>query len=266
MLFTDFRQSDQGGTYLATVTYAGQINYLEHVVIQMSVSIPDNEFNLIRGELEINLLSPSGTLSVLLQPRPYDYFDEGYDDWPFMSVMFWGEDPAGEWTLNVTTRNISGVANISSNIDFVFYGVSEVPEAVANIPAQCHSDCRRGCAREGSNYCDSCVNLRNAYTLECIDECPSGYSNRSGYCYDASQPLEECNSPLKNKEGTNFTPGYNFTCANTGITECCPYGLCAPIPSYFPGSCFCDAVCYEFGDCCSDVSLIGCEEEDGWSF
>jgi hypothetical protein len=23
----------------------------------------------------------------------------GFEDWPFLSVHFWGEDPTGEWTL-----------------------------------------------------------------------------------------------------------------------------------------------------------------------
>ena len=227
------------------------------MVVEISVAIPDNPFNLKRGDLKIELLSPSGTLSVLLQPRPQDRYPDKYVDWSFMSVMFWGESPTGQWTLTVKTRDVTGVANVS-RAEFLFYGVSEVPEAVANIPQQCHPNCTRGCAREGSNYCDSCVNLRNAYTLECIHECPPGYSNRNSYCYNDSLPARECNSPLKNKD--NFTA--TVSCSEAGFTECCTNGNCASAPSQ-PSSCFCDAPCHKFSDCCVDAGNIGCSEEDG---
>ena len=218
--------------------------------------------NISRGDLEIELTSPFGTLSVLLQPRPYDNQPGKYVDWHFMSVMFWGENPTGQWTLSIQTGDINDGANVSS-VEFQFYGVSEVPEAVANIPAQCHSDCRRGCAREGSNYCDSCVNLRNAYTLECIDHCPPGYTERNGYCYNASLPNKECYSPLKRKEGTEFTQAYEpIGCVEAGYTECCTNDNCVSTELHL-FRCFCDAVCFQFDDCCEDVALIGCSAENG---
>ena len=194
-----------------------------------------------------------------LHPRPYDNQPGEYVDWPFMSVMFWGENPAGQWTLSVTTDDVTGVA-VVSGVEFQFYGVSQVPEAVANIPDQCHSDCRRGCAREGSDFCDSCDNLRNAYTLECIDECPPGYTERNGYCYDASLPTKQCNSPLKNKD--NFTETYiPFGCLALGFTECCSNQNCTASP-FYPYKCFCDALCYKFDDCCDDVAQMGCSVEN----
>ena len=246
------------------MNYTGPIRYLEHVVVQMTV---ETYGSVNRGDLQIELTSPSGTLSVLLGLRPKDDVDRalerGYDDWPFMSVMFWGEDPAGEWTLTIRAGGRNYGVNVS-NVEFQFYGVSEVPEAVANIPAQCHSDCRRGCAREGSNYCDSCVNLRNAYTLECIDQCPPGYTERSGYCYDASLPIKECNSPLKKKEGTEFTEEYEpIGCRDARITECCTDGDSDCVLIHPTSNCFCDNVCDYFGDCCRDAYDIGCSKENG---
>lgn len=47
------------------------------------------------------LTSPSGTQSVLLFERPRDVLDSSFDDWPFMSVHFWGERAAGRWKLEV---------------------------------------------------------------------------------------------------------------------------------------------------------------------
>ena len=128
-----------------------------------------------------------------------DSFDQGqYRNWPFMSVMFWGEDPSGQWNLTISTRS-SNIEVFVSDIVFTFFGVAATPEAVANTPDVCHSDCVRGCAKAGSSYCDACINLRNAYTLECIDVCPPGYTERNGYCYNPELPLKECNSPLKSK-------------------------------------------------------------------
>ena len=183
--------------FLSKVVYDGPLEYLEHVVVRMSLGV--SEYEQV-GDITIDLESPNGTMSTLLQPVDHWlYFTKGYSDWPFMSAMFWGENPTGQWNLTVRSTNSSTIVDVSK-VEFEFYGVSHVPEAVANIPDQCHSDCRRGCAREGTNFCDSCVNLRNAYTLECINDCPPGYTQRNGYCYDSSLPVEECNSPLKIKD------------------------------------------------------------------
>ena len=251
------RRNISNVTYSATINYTGSLQYLEHVIVKLSVSIPENTQKVVRGDIQIELTSPSGTLSILLWTRRNDNQTGEYFDWPFMSVMFWGEDPTGQWTLNIATRNITGVAAVS-DVEFQFYGVFEVPEAVANIPDECHSDCRRGCAREGSNFCDSCVNLRNAYTLECINECPLCYIERSGYCYDHSLPTKKCISPLKNKMVVNT----NFSCSEAGFTGCCTDGNCASAPSQ-ASSCFCDALCYKYKDCCDDVNDIGCSNEQG---
>ena len=177
------------------------ILYVEHVIVAMTMNATSGD----RGDLRVELTSPSGTVSILLGHRDRDYGTRGYSDWQFMSVMFWGEDPTGEWTLNVTSRSPFTEASVS-DVSFQIYGVSSIPESVASIPDECHPECRRGCAQVGSEFCDACVNLRNAYTFECIDTCPPGYTERNGYCYDPTLPSPECNSPLKQKEGgTIFT-------------------------------------------------------------
>jgi hypothetical protein len=40
----------------------------------------------------------------------------GFEDWPFLSVHFWGEDPTGEWTLGEAT------------VPFLFHLNSSVPD------------------------------------------------------------------------------------------------------------------------------------------
>ena len=229
--------------FMSVLNYSGSIQYLEHMVVTLTVVVGNNSTYGKRGDIGIELTSPSGTVSTLLGYRYYDYYNDyyeyynyynysdyydyydyydsdvhkGYYDWPFKSVMFWGEDPAGEWSLKISSKTNTTEANVNY-VDFKFYGVSSIPESVANIPDECHSDCRRGCAQEGSEFCDACVNLRNAYTLECIDTCPLGYTEHNGYCYDPHITWEECNSPLKLKEeGESYMIYCKIMCTDVGI-------------------------------------------------
>ena len=194
-----YRKATSNASFAVTIQYSGSIQYMEHVIVSMTASVAESSSAGIRGDIQIQLTSPSGTVSTLLGHRVSDTGRGDYYMWPFMSVMFWGEDPTGEWILAVTSQSRNTEVDIS-DIQFQFFGVSHTPQSVANIPNECHPDCVRGCAKEGSNYCDACVNLRNAYTLECIDICPLGYTEHNGYCYNSNRPEEVCNSPLKDKE------------------------------------------------------------------
>ena len=163
------------------------------MVVNLTVSV-NGTGSRRRGDVRIDLKSPSGTQSALLNYRSNDNsFFGKYYRWPFMSLAFWGENPNGTWELTITSQSPDTDIDYS-DVYFQFYGTSTTPEAVSRIPEQCHSNCARGCAAEGSMYCDACVKLRNAYTLECIDECPSGYTARNGYCYNTSQPESVCTS------------------------------------------------------------------------
>ena len=193
-----FRQASFTIEFRTVIEYSGSLQFLEHVIVNMSLTVAG--FSGERGDIKIELTSPSETVSTLLGHRDGDSSNGGYFDWSFMSVMFWGENPTGEWVLTVSTRSSQTVIDIN-DVDFIFYGVSSTPESVANIPNICHPDCRRGCAQEGSEFCDACVNLRNAHTFECLGTCPPGYTEYNGYCYNPNVRGVECNSPLKHKEG-----------------------------------------------------------------
>ncbi|XP_018321284.1 neuroendocrine convertase 1-like isoform X3 [Agrilus planipennis] len=75
-----------------------EIQFLEHVEVQMSIS-----YN-IRGALELNLTSPSGTNVQLLTPRDHDQNPFGFHEWTFMSVMTWGENPNGLWKIVLSDK------------------------------------------------------------------------------------------------------------------------------------------------------------------
>eukprot|EP00058_Branchiostoma_floridae_P011650 XP_002597138.1 hypothetical protein BRAFLDRAFT_121298 [Branchiostoma floridae] len=84
---------------LTTDACEGQENfvrYLEHV--QAVVTLRSTR----RGDVNINMTSPMGTQSILLSSRPNDDDSvKGFDRWPFMTTHTWGEDPRGDWVLEV---------------------------------------------------------------------------------------------------------------------------------------------------------------------
>ena len=176
---------------------------LEHVIITLSLAITNTSthFNLTdyseaviydstpiedwlrdphprRGDVEIELRSPSGTTSVLLPYRDYDFVnDVGYDSWPFMSVHFWGENPVGTWTLRTTFRSLSGAVDLW-NVSMTAFGVNDDLMDIASCPNS--SQCLRGCPE----VCDVCPELRNNLSLSCVSVCPNGTTLYNGYCIE----------------------------------------------------------------------------------
>ncbi|XP_054263949.1 neuroendocrine convertase 1-like isoform X2 [Macrosteles quadrilineatus] len=54
-----------------------------------------------RGAISIQLTSPTGTTSTLLETRKNDISFKGLIGWPLKSVHFWGERPSGVWMLRI---------------------------------------------------------------------------------------------------------------------------------------------------------------------
>ncbi|XP_045135264.1 neuroendocrine convertase 2-like [Portunus trituberculatus] len=73
-----------------------EVNYLEHVQAVITLNATR------RGNVELFLMSPMGTQSMILSQRPND--DDGRDGftkWPFMTTHTWAENPRGTWRLEV---------------------------------------------------------------------------------------------------------------------------------------------------------------------
>lgn len=103
------------------------INYLEHVQAKITLKFRP------RGSLKITLISPSGTKSDLLLPRMRDTIDDSFNNWPFLSVHFWGEHPVGKWTLRITnTERDEDNNGYLLNWALVFYGTQEKPDYPQN--------------------------------------------------------------------------------------------------------------------------------------
>jgi uncharacterized repeat protein (TIGR01451 family) len=75
-----------------------------------------------RGDLEIELVSPSGMSSLMATVRPYDTFSDDID-WTFCTVRCWGEDSTGLWTVYVRDKQ-SGAEGLVHDLILTVYGVS----------------------------------------------------------------------------------------------------------------------------------------------
>ncbi|XP_059861269.1 proprotein convertase subtilisin/kexin type 6 isoform X5 [Delphinus delphis] len=130
-----------------------RVSYLEHVVARITISHPR------RGDLQIHLISPSGTKSQLLAKRLLDHSNEGFTNWEFMTVHCWGEKAEGEWTLEI----------------------QDMPSQVRNPEKQgvCHPECGdKGCDGPNADQCLNCVHfsLGSVKTSrKCVSVCPLGY-------------------------------------------------------------------------------------------
>ena len=170
-----------GGTAQSlTLPYQStRVVYVEQVIATMTLKLQGMSQGSGRGDIYITLQSPSATASTLLFKRPYDNDrTNGYSNWPFMSVHFWGEDPRGTWTLVVHYDGSSGQV-VLSGLSLTLFGTSSIPIAIGLAPP---TSCGQGL-------------YRNASTLECMHSCD--FAVRNGYCYDATQPETRCvRSPI----------------------------------------------------------------------
>lgn len=52
-----------------------------------------------------------GTQSTVLPTRRSDLVSAAFTDWPFLSVHFWSENPAGKWSFEVNNGGEIGIYN-----------------------------------------------------------------------------------------------------------------------------------------------------------
>lgn len=100
---------------------------VEHVTLTVNIQ------HARRGDLEIEVISPAGTRSVLAEPRPFDFFSN-LNGWTFMSVQFWGENAFGNWKVTVRDRASGSVGSVTG-LKLEFFGTPQVfnlPVVVTN--------------------------------------------------------------------------------------------------------------------------------------
>ena len=192
------------------------ISNLEHVQAITSLSV----LHGTRGNLRISLRSASGTLSELLPTRHLDRHNTGFNHWPFMTVMNWGESPVGQWVYTVST--VSGARFTLDELTLVLYGISSEPVSVSEIPKNCSGECRSGCSKAGSEYCDTCRHKQVLSSLDCVQSCPARTYPLDNYCLDCSKYCSKCsngNSCEKCDFGAYKLPSglCNSTCTDSSV-------------------------------------------------
>uniref|UniRef100_A0A673BW56 P/Homo B domain-containing protein n=1 Tax=Sphaeramia orbicularis TaxID=375764 RepID=A0A673BW56_9TELE len=112
------------------------VSSVEHVQARLTLS--HNQ----RGKLAIHLISPLGTRSTLLFPRPNDFSSEGFNDWAFMSTHSWDEDPQGEWTLEI--ENVAPNGRVLSQFTLILWGTgpSVVNPSSSDFPRPSNNSCK----------------------------------------------------------------------------------------------------------------------------
>ena len=199
-MFLTCRIAELNNPFVTKFTYSGDLVYLEHVVVLMTVGVSNGR----RGDLRVELTSPPSTTSILMDYRDNDNNAGAFSNWDFMSVHFWGENPAGDWTLEI--KSLNSMVDMSGYV-VKLYGTHIIPQAIQNIPSQCDSACdkTKGCAKSGPQYCDACASplLRNSHTLECVTSCGPPNIVRNGYCYDPTQDKPTCQTSGTEKKLLN---------------------------------------------------------------
>ena len=210
--------------------YTSNYSYSDYIRVH-SLAPPYSEENISqlighndvrRGDVSISLVSPHGTESRLLPHRRNDFVNvEGFDSWPFMSVLHWGESPLGEWLLNISydpLKHRKGHA-ILGNLSLTLYGTHTVPESVSNIPAICNEMCYDTCAGEGKSLCDRCILLRHSRTLDCVITCPPEFNIHNGYCVDPSNVTYEYKPADESPKSASVTDSHLMTSSGTVPTQ-----------------------------------------------
>ncbi|KAG2200660.1 hypothetical protein INT47_005816 [Mucor saturninus] len=89
---------------------------LEHITATVNIQ------HQRRGNVVIDLESPSRIKSELATRRNLDDDQTGYQNWKFMTVKHWGEDPVGNWTLSVYDVDHPDSTGFMLNWTLALYG------------------------------------------------------------------------------------------------------------------------------------------------
>ncbi|KDR67665.1 hypothetical protein GALMADRAFT_105622 [Galerina marginata CBS 339.88] len=93
------RGLEQKMTITKEMMTENNLESLEHINVRVWIS------HTRRGDVQVAVVSPNGIKSILASTRDYDEADSGFPGWRFMTVKHWGENPVGEWTLQVFDQN-----------------------------------------------------------------------------------------------------------------------------------------------------------------
>lgn len=167
---TDNKRIPPRGTLTSTIISTGCsgktncVMKLEHVRVYVTLT------HKSRGSLRIVLTSPAGTRSELLAPRDKDYSSDGFQNWPFMTVFSWGENPVGIWKLEVS--DTKGLDGDFKKWSIRLYGTCEDHRKISpNDSKLCNQKCKKDCAEPFNNSCPNCTMFCHCDFGRCLPLC-----------------------------------------------------------------------------------------------
>lgn len=194
---------------------ANEVNYLEHVQAKLTLTY------YRRGNLVIHLTSPSGTRSTLLPKRPSDMNKGGFNQWAFLSVHFWEENPRGTWKLEIEDQHPSsswprppnGAKGTLVSWSLILHGTKDYPIQLkqsdsntqpevtetpvftgTTLPPKCDDECVDTCTGSRPEDCRLCKNLRMGDAGACVKECPHGTMEFERKCLPCDPKCQNCTS------------------------------------------------------------------------
>uniref|UniRef100_A0A8C6TYU3 Proprotein convertase subtilisin/kexin type 5b n=1 Tax=Neogobius melanostomus TaxID=47308 RepID=A0A8C6TYU3_9GOBI len=209
--------------------------YLEHVVVRITILHPR------RGDLSINLTSPSGTKSQLLANRLFDHSTEGFKNWEFMTTHCWGEKAAGDWVLEIYDSPFQLRSQKLKEWSLVLYGTSVHPYTRSDKPRSveedeeyngpCDPECNEnGCEGPGPHHCINCLHyflkkypfkVKAGVKRMCVSECPSGFfRDDRKRCKKCSASCETCVGSRSNQCSTCRPDFHLNEGSNTCVVNC----------------------------------------------
>lgn len=193
------------------------VAFLEHVVAAITMNVTGR-----RGDIQISLVAPSGTKSILLDKRANDANRKGFRAWPFMTVHCWGENPVGTWTL-IVQNDGSSPANLL-NFDLILYGTREEisDDGIISMEKEISSSLNPSsscCIESIFGICAGCPNDLILHKNQCLESCPEQYFTYNNEEINPFDPeLAQCQ-----KHSIRCKPCWNHcqNCMTNMTTEKC---------------------------------------------
>lgn len=127
--FTGQQDIPEGESIQRVFDLSGDPNMkVEHVELRLRV------FTDRKGDLEVVLVSPSGTRSVLSPSQENNDDEQSIVNYVFMTTRNWGEGSAGEWTLNIADKYVNGIEATYNDATLTVHGVQDASAPVTPGP------------------------------------------------------------------------------------------------------------------------------------
>ncbi|XP_019854098.1 PREDICTED: neurotrypsin-like [Amphimedon queenslandica] len=128
-----------------------------------------------------------------------------------------------------------------------------------------YGDCCPDVASIGCVYLESsCVSagFTSCCNTSTSSSCRGTGGNSTCYCDQSCYINNDCCPDINQTSCVQSNITETGSCVSAGFSGCCSYANNTSCRGHTPSgnlaTCYCDAYCYIFGDCCTDVNATGC--------